>query len=382
MAKAKRAADSLERRALKLVQSNGGVPIYQFCLTGEELSEIADISRVERSKEGKLIGYQRADVRKHIKDIADYLDSEHPLFPNPIILALSSDVSFTGSRGPGASDGLATAGKLTIPLRTGNRKPAWIVDGQQRSLALAQCSRKDFPVPVNAFVADNVDIQREQFLRVNNAKPLPRGLVTELLPEVDTILPAGMAQRQVPSKLCDLLSRHPDSPFFGLIRRPSMSREERKAACVTDTSVIEMLKDSLTSMSGCLFPYRNVATNETDTDGIWKVLMTYWGAVTEVFPDAWARPARESRLTHGVGIIAMGRLMDKVMNVVDPRDAKAQAQVRKDLELVAPHCHWTSGRWEGLDGMKWNDLKNIPSHRKLLASHLIRIYLREKRGHK
>ena len=42
---------------------------------------------------------------------------------------------------------------------------------------------------MNAFVADEVDLQRDQFLRVNNAKPLPRGLITELLPEVSTILP-------------------------------------------------------------------------------------------------------------------------------------------------------------------------------------------------
>ena len=39
-------------------------------------------------------------------------------------------------------------------------------------------------VPVNAFIADDVPSQRDQFLRVNNTRPLPRGLITELLPEV------------------------------------------------------------------------------------------------------------------------------------------------------------------------------------------------------
>lgn len=369
----------ITRRALKLVQNEGGPAIFQFSLPGRELLAIAEISRVSRDGKGKLLGYQRSDVKRHIKEITEYLDSEQPIMPNPIILALSPDVKFVSSRGPKASDGHATSGYLEIRVPTGGRKPAWIVDGQQRSLALERCRREDFPIPVNAFIAETVDVQREQFLRVNNSKPLPRGLVTELLPEVDTILPTKLAQRKIPSKLCDLLNRHPDSPFRGLIRRPSMSAEERKRAVVTDTSIVEMIKDSLSSMSGCLFPYRNVATNETDTEGIWEVLVTYWSAVAKTFPDEWGRPSRDSRLMHGVGIIAMGKLMDKIMSVVNPRTARAKRAVRADLALMKPHCRWTSGRWPDLD-MAWNDLKNFTSHRKILASHLLRTYLTEKQA--
>lgn len=371
----------LVKRATQLIQAKNVPPLIQFSLTGEELHQIADISRLSRDESGKLIGYQRAGVRKHIDGIADYMDSDRPLMPNPIILALTSDVKFVGSRGPRVSDGYSTGGHVEIPIpKEGGRRPAWIVDGQQRTLALGKCKRKGLAVPIIAFVADSVELQREQFLLVNNSKPLPRGLVTELLPEVDATLPTKMAQNKVPSKLCDLLNRHPDSPFYNLIKRPSMTREESRSAVIKDSSVVDMIRESMAQMSGCLFAYRNLATGEMDIDGIWDLLMLYWTAVKETFPDAWGRPTRESRLMGGVGITSMGRLMDKVMAMVNPNARGAKARVKKDLAFVAPHCAWTDGSWEELDNRSWNEIQNLTSHRRLIANYLIRTYTEAKRG--
>ena len=71
-----------------------------------------------------------------------------------IILSFSSDVRFRKSRGPQYHDPGVDSGVLEIPLRPRpNRKPAWIVDGQQRVLALSRSKRKDLAVPVNALVA-------------------------------------------------------------------------------------------------------------------------------------------------------------------------------------------------------------------------------------
>ena len=57
----------------------------------------------------------------------------------------------------------------------------------------------------------------------------------------------------------------------------------------------------------------------------------------------------------------MGRLMDRLMAPIDPAHADATAQVRADLALLAPHCRWTSGRWEELD-LRWNQVQNLPRH--------------------
>ena len=109
---------------------------------------MADISRVSRDEAGKLLGYQRAEVKRHVQGIVDYLNSGQILFPNSLILALSSRVRFVASRGPHVRDGLVVAGTLEIPLpRQGGRKPGWIVDGQQRALAISKSKRKNFSCP-------------------------------------------------------------------------------------------------------------------------------------------------------------------------------------------------------------------------------------------
>lgn len=365
----------LERRALRIEQSPDH-PLYLFTLSGDELLQIADISRVSRDAAGKLLGYQRGEVKRHVDEIVEYLNSENVLFPNAIILALPSGVRFKKSRGPENSDELAVAGVLEIPIPgNGQRKPAWIVDGQQRAIALSRSRRKNFPVPVSAFVADDLDVQREQFLRVNSAKPLDVGLITELLPQVSTLLPQRMAARKMPSAICDWLSQNPKSPFHGLIRRPSMPVAEKKRAVIADTSVVKMIEESLSSPSGCLFPYRNIATGETDFDGICDVLMTYWTAVKNVFPQAWGKPPTKSRLMHGAGIRAMGRLMDRIIPTVQLQKADRVTQVERELRKIAPACRWVSGVWDELNGLKWNEIQNVPRHIHALSNLLIRSYV-------
>lgn len=369
----------LRRRALRLEQDQSH-PLYQFSLTGAELLAIADVSRLTREETGKLIGYQRAEVKRHVQDIVAYLDGEHVVFANSIILALSSTVRFTRSRGPEVNDGMSAAGILEIPVPgVGQARPAWVVDGQQRLLALSKSRRKDtFRVPINAFVADEVELQRDQFLRVNNTRPLPRGLITELLPEVSTNLPSRMAARRIPAAVCDWLNRNSASPFFGLLRRASAGRGNKDAGVIADTSIVKMIEESLSSTSGCLFPYRNIASGETDGDGICAVLVAYWSAVQRVFAEAWGRPAHESRLMHGVGIRAMGRLMDRVMAGVNGRDPRAVDLAERELRRVAPVCRWTEGVWEELNDLPWNELQNVPRHVRVLSNHLIRSYVMAK----
>jgi DGQHR domain-containing protein len=365
----------IERKALKVTQRSGK-EIYLLSLKADELLAVSGISRVTRDDVGKLIGYQRAEVRRHVKEIADYLSSPEMLFAHPIILSFSSTIRFISSRGAKTSDGFAVAGMLEIPLPgKDSDKPAWIVDGQQRALAIRSLKDQDFAVPVCAFVADDVDIQRDQFLRINNSKPLPRGLVTELLPEVNSPLPPKLALKKIPSALCDLLNQEKDSPFYGLIKRPSTADSRKDTEVVTDTVVIKMIEDSLTHPSGCLFPYRNIATGEYDESAIWAVLNTFWSGVRQVFPAAWGKPPTTSRLMHGVGIRSLGKLMDRIMASIDPFDGRATQAVAKELKTIAPVCRWTSGTWEELGGIPWNQLQNLHKHQAMLSNYLIRTYL-------
>src|SRR5258708_8422222 len=109
------AKGAIQRRALRIEQ-NDKHPLYIFCLTGDEILEVADISRLSRDDAGKLIGYQRADVKRHIQDIVEYLNSDNILFPNSLILALSTKAKFPFTRRPLPPTGLVASGLFDIPL--------------------------------------------------------------------------------------------------------------------------------------------------------------------------------------------------------------------------------------------------------------------------
>ena len=365
---------TLQRRALELNQ-HPEYALYLFALRPGEIAQIAGISRVSRDEEATLVGYQRKEVRKHVQDIREYLDDGDVLFPNALILAFDTPLRFKRSRGPSTGDGLAASGTLEIPVPPeGEERPAWIVDGQQRALALAGSANKDLAVPVAAFVGADLALQRDQFLRINNARPLPSSLVTELLPAVDTFLPRRLAAKKLPSAITDLLNRHPDSPFRGLIRRPSTPDDERKQAVITDTSIVDMVKARVVEASGCLFAYRNVATGETDSDMVMRLLIAYWSAVKSTFPEAWGLPPTKSRLMHGAGLKAMGTLMDAIVPRYDPTRDDLEEVFAVELAKIAPLCRWTSGEWAGLGGLAWNHIEVTSRHVRMLANHLVREY--------
>jgi DGQHR domain-containing protein len=365
----------LERRALRVLQTED-VPLYLFTLAAEEIDLVADVARISRDEAGKLLGYQRPEKKQHVRQIQTYLDSGNVLFPNGLIMALPDDLKFKSSRGPGTSDGLATAGTLEIPIPDDPTapRPGWIVDGQQRSLALARAANRRFPVPVSGFAASSLELQRDQFLRVNNVHPLPANLVTELLPEIFTPPSPRLSARRLPSALVDMLNQDPASPFHNLVKRASTEPDSSRQRVVTDNSLIEALKESLDSPSGALFPYRNIAAGTTDTEGIRHLLTVYWTAVRNTFPDAWGRPPTESRLMHGAGIRAMSRLLERVIVHVDLRGRDPVAAVERELARVAPLCRWTDGTWEDL-GLPWNGLQNLSKHINALSNYLVRAYM-------
>ena len=71
----------------------------------------------------------------------------------------------------------------------------------------------------------------------------------------------------------------------------------------------------------------------------------------------------------------MGRLMDKIMPSINLHKANAGTQVATEIQRIAPICRWTKGRWEDLDGLRWNEIQVVPRHINVLSNLLIRAYL-------
>lgn len=339
---------SLDIHALRTKQ--GGFDVYTFFMEGGRLLEIAELARIGRDQDGQIAGFQRPEIVAHVRGIAEYLDRGDVLFPNALILALGPGARFSAKRGTKnkAADPISESGVLSVPFRPG-RKAAWIVDGQQRALALSQTRAAGLPVPIVAFVSGDLAIHREQFILVNKARPLDRRLIDELLPSVGTILPRDLSSRRVPSALCSALNDTPDSPFYHLIKRPSGVG----VGVITDSHLTNLMRRSVQDPRGALAQF--VATDgSADLEAMYRLMVDFWTAVRDVFPTAWGLPPERSRLMHGVGLAAMGVLMDQIMTRDSP--AGGYALARAILSGLSPHCRWTEGRWDSL-GRDWNDLQ-------------------------
>src|SRR5690606_34235343 len=95
---------ALQVSALRVMQDRKH-PLFMFVVTAEQLAELTDVWRISRTEEGEIEGYQRAEVKRHVEAIAEYLNSNRGfvLFPHALILALTRPVSFTALPHSGAN---------------------------------------------------------------------------------------------------------------------------------------------------------------------------------------------------------------------------------------------------------------------------------------
>jgi DGQHR domain-containing protein len=362
-----------ELRLPALEVRQGNRRLYQFAVDGKRLADISTVSRIHRNDEGQIGGYQRPEVLRHVKAIRDYLESPSALMPNAIVIAFDSRVRFDPAPGVKPTAGSA-AGSIVIPTpKPGSPNtayPGWVVDGQQRVAALRDAQLESFPVPVVAFITDDLREQRAQFILVNNTKPLPKGLIHELLPDTDGHLPVALLRKRYPSKLLSLLNLLPDSPMERAIKTPTMPDGR-----IRDNSVLKMIENSITD--GALYRYRDPLTGEGDTGRMVQVLWNFWEAVADTWPEAWALPPRKSRLTHGAGIVSLGYVMDEITERCSTDSAVPSiATYTEHLRPLVEYCAWTRGQWAfGLrDHRAWNEIQVTPKDILKLADYLLRIY--------
>ena len=356
--------------ALALAQ-NSKKTIYAFGMDGKRILEFASVSRAGRDDEGLFVGYQRPEVRKHVLEIRRYLETDAPMLPNAVVLALDPSVVFVPSGE--AVPGMGRSGVLRIPRKDSPDDPgaAWVVDGQQRLAAIREANIDGFPMFAIAFVAHDEGEQREQFLLVNSAKPLARALIHELLPGVTDNVPTHLAKRQMPSRLLNALNSNRESPFFGAIATATNPKGR-----VKDNSILRALENSLSD--GVLYRITQVETDpEARYARMESVLIEFWNGVRATWPDIWQLGPRKSRLLHGAGIISLGFLMDAMAD--RQRDTWPDAGFfAQELRKLKPVCRWNEGFWEfGPEHhRRWDDIQNTPKDVQLVANHLSRLYLR------
>ena len=355
--------------ALAFNQGNGRM-LYTFAVEGAKLKEFATVSRISRQDDSQILGYQRPEVVSHIANIKKYLLSEEPMLPNAIVVAFDDVIDFMPlSAGNGAT---VQPGILKIPIASEGgefRKPAWIVDGQQRTAALTEAQKDNFFVCVVGFVARSNNEQREQFMLVNATKPLSKGLLYELLPHTNCLLPDMFEKRRFPAYLLERLNFEERSPFFKKIKTST-----NPEGIIQDNSILKMLENSLSD--GALYFIQQNEAGEQEEAAIEKMiqlLYNYWEAVSTIFSTAWNLPPKKSRLTHGAGIISLGFIMDAIVDRHNNSGVLEVPIFLEDLEKLASICRWTYGYWEFGPGAqrKWNEIQNTPTDIRILSNYLL-----------
>jgi DGQHR domain-containing protein len=321
---------------------------YCFTATAEEVLAIARIERAGRDAQGDLFGFQRPQIAHHIQQIRDYLQRPDAVLPNSIVIALTDGIAVVERE-----DGMA---ELVFDLSNG--PVAAVVDGQQRLSALAPLGDRHFELFVSCLVCESMKELHRQFILINSTKPLPKELIYELLPSVEGLSPALNARRFA-SALTQRLNFDRSSPLAGQIHLHTNPN-----GSLSSNAVQRVIMNSRSD--GAL---REVFSGGGES-ACFELVSDFYGAVIDVFGKAWVGMSpKTSRLIHGVGLVALGYVMDYAWIAESARTRAAFAQVLKRLEGSTA---WTSGAWPFPgDHRPWNRLQNTSADIRLLTDFLL-----------
>jgi DGQHR domain-containing protein len=330
--------------------------VFCFAATAQEVLRLARIDRAGRNDQGDLFGFQRPQIAQHIHQIRDYLKRPDAVLPNSVVIALTDGVS--------ASPHSAGGVELAFDLSKG--PVATVVDGQQRLSALEPLKERSFEVFVSCLVCKDIKELQRQFILINSTRPLPKELIYELLPNVEGLAPS-LSARSFASAVVQRLNFDPASPLRGQVHLHT-NPNGRISSNALQKVVINSRSDG--SM-------REVFTSAGE-QGAFELVSDFYGAVMDVFGGAWVGMSpKTSRLVHGVGIVALGYVMDYGWIAEGARTRSAFAAILKRLE---GHTAWASGAWDFPgDRRPWIRLQNTGTDIRLLTDYLLATLKRSRR---
>jgi DGQHR domain-containing protein len=325
-------------RVLAVETRQGGRVAYHFSMDGKLMPLIAAVSRVRRN-ERRIEGYQRPEIRQHIAGIRRYLERPEAMLLNSILVALDENRARFTPLDVGAAGAQGAVGMLEIPLDAEN--PAgWVIDGQQRMAAIRDAEVDAFQVPCTAVLTSCEVTQREEFIKANSARNLPRLLLDDLLPATRGGMPARLEKGRFAMEVVEALNFDADSPIKGAVKTPS-----HPSGWIAANSIKGAVQRA---------QEQGMLAGVTDPDKAARLLKDLFRAARATWPGALDLPPKESRLTHGAGIAALIGLLEEIATTCG--GSPGEEQIRRGLELIGPQAAWTRGHWPS--GRRWNDVEN------------------------
>jgi DGQHR domain-containing protein len=329
--------------------------VFCFTATADQIARIARIERAGRDQSGVLQGFQRPQIAGHIDNIADYLDKEYSILPNALVVGFTKNVKVK----------IGKDGSGTVSIDTSKGPPGWIVDGQQRFTALSRIKNRNFQIVVTGFVCPTIQELQRQFILINSARPLPKALVYELLPQVPDLPPVLMT-RALASRVTETLNYTEGSSLRGIIKQ-----QTNPTGVIADVAMQKLIMNSMSD--GALRLYAKEPKKLVQRGG--TMISEFFHAVKHTFRDEWdGHTPKTSRLVHGTGIVSMGYVMETLTSATNAMDRDDFAA---GLRPLIGKTSWTKGHWDfGEESRSWNSIQNVPRDVRQLSMYLVQVVKR------
>lgn len=276
-------------------------PIGSFYIGKINSADLIKISKVIPRKNN--IGTQRELQEMRVKEIAKYCDDPDATFPTPIVLSMrSEDVESIKETSISGVYELNYYDKAKI---------AEILDGQHRVEGIKAANG----FITEMMVAIMFDLTEEEkayvFSTINsNQKKVDKSLIYDLF---------DVSEERSPYKTCHEIARimnsSEDSPFYNRLKMLGKKNGEMEflsqgtfvtymLRLITNTPQEDMItiKNGKQIKENNKFIFREFFAQEKD-NVILKILMNYFGAVSEIFPEEWN--SKEYILTKTTGYGAL-----------------------------------------------------------------------------
>lgn len=313
-------SSSISIPAIRVVQPIG--EFFSAVISAQQLVAIsyADMRRIESDLD-RYVGIQRKLDGARVEEISKFVASSDATFPTSIVLAVpGACVEFDEKRGrltlaPGEDESGAS-----IPFA----EIAKILDGQHRVEGLKSVTGV-FDVPVSIFVDADIADQAYVFATVNLAQTkVNKSLVYDLLDYAKARSPQKSAH-----EIAVALDGFEGGPFYQMIKRlgtATPGRAPGRETLAQATFVGSLLplisrkpeddryalakgrKVKAESQDYQKTPLRFLWVAERDAD-VAKILVNYFSAVQERWPDAWVSRERGHILPRTNGFRALMRLL-------------------------------------------------------------------------
>ena len=237
------------------------------------------------SRNDSALGIQRKHKEERDRQIGNFIASEHPFFPNTIIVNIPLEFR----------DNFYKNGILKFEI---NENSAYVIDGQHRLKAFASKYSQgvELSMVVAAYFGLELPTIAEIFTRINFYQtPVSKSLVYDLLnfnkdPE--------FAKYKEAHEIVSVLNEKINSPFYGLIKILGtgdglLSQAAFVEAVSTRYRIIDLLK-------------------KYSMDDKIQILDNYFSAVRNCFPNKWAN--KKSILSRTIGFNALVKLLNSILS--------------------------------------------------------------------